>query len=635
MSEIGCSPGRLAIWIRNNKGISLSTQQVRNLVYIRNTERDMHVETIELENYMASIGGKSFVMEEEREGKTVRTAIATFTRPELENLADFGDLVAIDPTFTPLTLNWNVIPITVVGKGREIRSGGIVMSLSTVGNMFHWILTLLTDVLPCREKIRSIVSDEDKGLSSAFDSSENPRISSLGRIVCFWHKMQKFNGLVKRWRLNGDAMHEKIETFRRIGMTRNIDECNRCIDVLLDQSPSFTQQFIRESIIPVLPLCTKSHNTAWSLGYITSSITEEANSRFKSHLTGRNHSLIDLRQFAIDMENQLRVDAQYLKASKRFKERDTQVGDFMNRLNVHRRIAESLVGSYNKALSLKVEAVDGDDLFQVTEENSFGDLSRYLINTHFESCSCRKKETVGIPCAHLISVMIHLNVMNKLIYQIHPRWQMADDQHQDFESTSLTEPMTHEGLAKSMTPQQRYSRLNGMCQSIASLGGRSKKAYEMVMNDLEELLKRLTRPNSTEDVVDAIGIRCGRPARNRIRVNTKRNRKPPDRSNDDSESGQKGIFQICDDDHKAKHCPYREDLKRFIRSKDGKPGGKGCSACHLSGHYISRCPAIRRFREAQLEEANSEFTVQASGSENSYESGETGSSWDSDDIEKP
>jgi hypothetical protein len=105
MSQTGCPPGRIAIWIRKHKGITLSTQQVRNLVYFRDAERNQHIETVELENYMSSINGKSFVMEDEREEKTVRTAIATFTQGELENLAEFGDLVAIDPTFTPCNGN--------------------------------------------------------------------------------------------------------------------------------------------------------------------------------------------------------------------------------------------------------------------------------------------------------------------------------------------------------------------------------------------------------------------------------------------------------------------------------------------------------------------------------------------------
>jgi hypothetical protein len=70
---------------------------------------------------MQAIGGQCYIREEDWDGVMARTAVATFAREEMQNPTDFGDLVAIDPTFTPLNLSWNVIPITVIGRDREIR----------------------------------------------------------------------------------------------------------------------------------------------------------------------------------------------------------------------------------------------------------------------------------------------------------------------------------------------------------------------------------------------------------------------------------------------------------------------------------------------------------------------------------
>jgi hypothetical protein len=50
--------------------------------------------------------------------------------------ANFGDVVGIDATFLPVNLNWSVIPLTVIGRGREIRSGGLVLFLSGVGDLY-------------------------------------------------------------------------------------------------------------------------------------------------------------------------------------------------------------------------------------------------------------------------------------------------------------------------------------------------------------------------------------------------------------------------------------------------------------------------------------------------------------------
>lgn len=111
ISDNGVPPGQIAIWLRRNKGISLSTQQVRNLVYGHGSAQYHNSESVELEEYMKSIDGICYVKEEMRDGIPIRTAVATFTMDEMRNLTDFGDVIAIDPTFIPLNLNWNVIPL--------------------------------------------------------------------------------------------------------------------------------------------------------------------------------------------------------------------------------------------------------------------------------------------------------------------------------------------------------------------------------------------------------------------------------------------------------------------------------------------------------------------------------------------
>jgi hypothetical protein len=56
-------------------------------------------ETEELEENVRSIGGQCCVRKNDRDGVAIRTAVATFTKQDIEDLANFGDLVAIDPTF--------------------------------------------------------------------------------------------------------------------------------------------------------------------------------------------------------------------------------------------------------------------------------------------------------------------------------------------------------------------------------------------------------------------------------------------------------------------------------------------------------------------------------------------------------
>jgi hypothetical protein len=606
LAEMRCTPGQLAIWLRKNKGVSLSTKQVRALVHSRDPSVGRLTETVELQRYMNTIQGLSYVMEEEWEGKRMRTAIATFTKDELRNLEDFGDVIAIDPTFLPLNLNWNVIPLTVVGRGREIRSAGLIMSVSTVENVFKWILTLLVDVLPCKDILKSIVSDDDHGLRAAFANASNPKITGLGRIVCFWHKMQTFSNLLKKCHLNRDDMKTKMEIFRRIGMTRDRSECLRLIDNLRQESPEFIRRFLVDFEINNLALSTKSHNRAWSLGYITSSIAEASNSRLKTHTSPRNQSLTELRQNANDVEDQARVNEQYLKSAKHYKMKDPQVQIFMDNYLVSRRIAEALAGSYNKASRLTVTEMESENQFRVEEPAAFGESSEFVVDADADSCSCWKKETVGIPCSHLICVLMKLGQLDRLAELIDRRWtsDAITNAEVEIEFHSIPDSVPVDPAMSPSTPRQRYVRLFGMCQSIASLAGKTERTYEMALGDLQGLLSRLERPGGEEcdcgdEVMDARGNRAGRPSMKRIRTESTGQQSSVPSSN----AGHSHGCEICDGDHSPKNCPHHQEMMSFVTDADRTANGaRNCSGCGLKGHYISKCPVISRFRASKENE---------------------------------
>ena len=118
-------------------------------------------------------------------GNFYRRAIATFTKDELINLQNYGDLVGIDPTYCCLKSNWSIIPLTLVGYDRQILSGGCIFCSNTTSDIFCWILKLLAYDLPCSPIIKTICSDDDLGLDSAFSKMEqDPSIKCIKRIIC-------------------------------------------------------------------------------------------------------------------------------------------------------------------------------------------------------------------------------------------------------------------------------------------------------------------------------------------------------------------------------------------------------------------------------------------------------------------
>lgn len=97
---------------------------------------------------------------------------ATFTNEELENLKLFGDFVSIDPTYCSMSSNWTIIPLTVIGYEREIRSAGLVFASSTKSEIFRWLLAILVSELPCKNILTTICSDDYEGLAGAFTEAK-------------------------------------------------------------------------------------------------------------------------------------------------------------------------------------------------------------------------------------------------------------------------------------------------------------------------------------------------------------------------------------------------------------------------------------------------------------------------------
>ena len=62
---------------------------------------------------------------------------------DIYNLENFGDYIAIDPTYYTISSNWSIIPITVIGPERDVKCASVIFSCNTNEDRFLWILKLL------------------------------------------------------------------------------------------------------------------------------------------------------------------------------------------------------------------------------------------------------------------------------------------------------------------------------------------------------------------------------------------------------------------------------------------------------------------------------------------------------------
>jgi hypothetical protein len=141
-------------------------------------------------------------------------------------------------------------------------------------------------------------------------------------------------------RLDREAMKEKTDVFRRVGMTSNENECLQRRGDLCHESPGNIPNFLTDSVVGEdedhLRLCMKALKEAWSLGCITSSVAEVANSRLMRYCAAHNQSLAALRQIATQIEEQAEVNRRSVKSVKGRKSEDSQVSVFIRMLHVHR-----------------------------------------------------------------------------------------------------------------------------------------------------------------------------------------------------------------------------------------------------------------------------------------------------------
>lgn len=113
---------------------------------------------------MNSIQRNYFVSEHLNNGINLRTAVATFTTEELENLKLLGDVICIDPAFDNRKTNWSMVPLTCIGSNRELLSACVIYSSSLAADFFLWVLhKLINKEIPCiLRKMRITEEDREK-----------------------------------------------------------------------------------------------------------------------------------------------------------------------------------------------------------------------------------------------------------------------------------------------------------------------------------------------------------------------------------------------------------------------------------------------------------------------------------------
>lgn len=211
--------------------------------------------------------------------------------------------------------------------------------------------------------------------------------------------------------------------FRNMFLTRNEEKCLFLLNEL--EGIESLKSFIENSVETRLSTSTKAFTkNVWSLGYITSSISEIHNSNIKHLLGSKALTLCEMRDIIIQAERRREMNRHYIKERKIRKVYASKVIDFMKLFKIDKRIAEAINGSFDKTENLTITE---NDTFWIINDIKTGD-SFYVNNSKGWSFSCGKLSSCGLPCSHILKVLIAKDILEETLGElISSRWILSNE----------------------------------------------------------------------------------------------------------------------------------------------------------------------------------------------------------------
>ena len=134
------------------------------------------------------------------DGNTTRIAVLTIHKEELENLANFGDIIFVDGTHSALKMKWEILPLTLITKDYNITCGGILYAAIVNEQVIEWMLQKLTGYEEFRKSIQTFITDEDHSFKSTIKTwlkevNSIPNLNNhinVNHVLCAMHKSRNF-----------------------------------------------------------------------------------------------------------------------------------------------------------------------------------------------------------------------------------------------------------------------------------------------------------------------------------------------------------------------------------------------------------------------------------------------------------
>ena len=309
LSDSGIKPSKIQKFLFNMNIDFISTLQIQSIIE-KNKFDTFTVESEDIIKYMKSKSGICEIFEIPNGENITRAAVLTIHQVELENMANFGDVLFIDGTHSNLKLKWEVFPITAITKDCNICCCGIMYAATANEEILLWLLNQLSKFPEFASTIKTIITDEDHAFTSAYkawikDINSDDEHNIINHILCSLHKTKNF--IKKLDKIGLDKLDKKSakEQFKILCYNPNLEYANKSLDKLTNEYEPRVKHYIDKHVIPYLSNFARSYvSDIHCLNYNTTSPTESMNFMIKQVIGQKPLSLAESRiEFDRKIEN--------------------------------------------------------------------------------------------------------------------------------------------------------------------------------------------------------------------------------------------------------------------------------------------------------------------------------------------
>ena len=566
--------GAVSDFIKKSFNKRLSDQSIRNIIFRHNRMQGDSVNQV-INEFQKMFDNHGYI-EQYIVNHNV-TALFLISPKEMENLNEFGDLIFIDPTFSRLYGNWRIIPITLIGKNRELKPGGIVLSENLKKMTFVFILNVLKNNLPSGSKFVTLATDDDIGVQGAFNYMEKNiennhsfiNILSIRRILCTWHKRTQLLNSLSSIHLSNDTIEETKILFNKLIYTRSKQLFDTYYTSLKGMHPIISR-FLDLNKQDMNFMARVLIGDTLTLGYTSTGAAESHNHLIKVNIP---HGVLGLNE----LYNNIMSQHERLQKNQemRFRHNETTKVtysspngeiDITDKCSVSVIIAQEIKKSIDN--SHNMTTIDnGNGTFTVIDPTLQHSKNIEFLVEHNDSacnCQCKKYEQEGIICDHIFAVRLFIKAPNIFLpFTVLGRWCYHSQEKSSTKTPELPLPLPENDKIVSEPFEIPISDKPDLRQLQKKL---FKSGHDWIKNPI--VYKTLIQVfNFADAVTFSKTSKCS--------------------------------CLICGcAEHDLERCPYYTEFRIYIESlpsiqDDGK---RKCSICGCTGHNAKTCQVLSDFQ---------------------------------------